>query len=55
MKGKIAVCLGAREPFELREYAYSSILSHHFRFDDINKAFALADRDEAIRISISFT
>ena len=36
-----------RYPFEL-------ILSHHFRFDDINDAFAVADRGEAIRVAIDF-
>lgn len=36
-------------------YPFASILSHHFRFDDINDAFALADRSEAIRVAICFT
>ena len=35
-------------------YPYESILSHHFQFSKINEAFALADRSEAIRVSISF-
>lgn len=37
------------------KYPYHSIISHHFDFDDINEAFALADGQEAIRVSICFS
>ena len=35
-------------------YPFPSILSHHFDFDDINKAFVLADGGEVIRVAIRF-
>jgi len=36
------------------KYPFEAILSHHYSFDKINDAFSLADRGEAIRVSIDF-
>ena len=36
------------------KYPYESILSHHFKFEDINEAIALADEGAATRVSVTF-
>lgn len=36
------------------KYPYEKMISHHFGFEEINDAFALADRGEGVRVSIDF-
>ncbi len=36
------------------KYPFDAMISHHFAFDSINDAFALADRGDAIRVSVTF-